>query len=154
LELQPRLAGGLRHRRDAAVIGETISIEDDLLDLRRLRLLRDELAHALRVGLLVAVVLALQLLRERRGKHQRLAGRVVHHLGVDVLERLVHRQPRPLGGSAQLLADSLFSLLTVIYFRHGFFPYAAYVVPVLPSLRRTRSAANLTPLPLYGSGGR
>src|SRR5690606_15040834 len=30
----------------------------------------------------------------------------------------------------------------------------AYAVPVLPSLRRTRSSAYLMPLPLYGSGGR
>src|SRR3954462_2796247 len=67
LELQPGLAGGVRHRRDPAVIGESVAVEHHLVELGRHALLGDQLAHPLGVRLLVALVLALELLGEGGG---------------------------------------------------------------------------------------
>jgi hypothetical protein len=43
---------------------------------------------------------------ERRGRNQRLALLVVDHLRVDVVQRAVDVQPRPLPGAGQLAADA------------------------------------------------
>src|SRR5689334_16343356 len=119
LELEPGLAGGVRHRRDPAVVGEAVAVEHHLVDLGRHALLGDQPAHPLGVRLLVALVLALELLGEGGGEGHRAAGRVVHHLGVDVLEALVDGEPRALPGAGQLAPDALLPLQPGIDLGHG-----------------------------------
>src|SRR5215217_43510 len=134
LELQPGLARGVSHGGDAPVIGEAVAVEHHRLDVGSLALLRDQGADPLRVRLLVAFVLALQILGQRRGKREGLASGVVHHLRVDVLEALVNGKPRPLGGARELLADAVLPLETRIDLRrHGCFL-------VLPAVMRTSTA--------------
>src|ERR671930_547997 len=119
LELQPSLASGIRHRGDAPLVGEPVAVEHHLLHLHRLALLGDQLSHPLGVSLLVAVGgLPLELLGERGGRRQRPPAGVVHHLRVDVLEALVHGEPRALGSSRQLPADALLALQPGFGLRH------------------------------------
>src|SRR5215470_9778623 len=120
LELEAGLAGRLRHGRDAALERETISVEHHLGHVGGLRLLSDEPPHPLGVFLLVALVLALELLGEARGEGNGAPGGVVYHLGVDVLQALVHREPGPLRGAGQLPPDAGLSLQSVIDAGHVF----------------------------------
>src|SRR5690349_12510522 len=168
LELEAGLAGRLRHGRDAALVRETVSVEHHPGHVGGLRLLRHQPPHPLGVLLLVALVLSLQLLGEARGERQGAPGGVVHHLGVDVLQALVDREPGTVGGSGHLSPDARLPLHSWVDARHVFLDPSGedgdlprrmiggnrYAVPVFPSLRRTRSSAYLIPLPLYGSGGR
>src|SRR5215475_14505033 len=106
LELEAGLAGRLRHGRDAALERETVSIEHHPGHLGGLGLLGHQPPHPLGVLLLVSLVLALELLGEAGGEREGAPGRVVHHLGVDVLQALVHVEPRALGGAGQLPPDA------------------------------------------------
>src|SRR5919197_3544594 len=107
-EFEARVARGVGHRGDPAVIGEPVAVEHHLLHLGGLALLRDQLAHPLGVGLLVAVRAGgFELLGGGGGRDHRLAAAVVHHLRVDVLEALVDGEPRALQSSGHLFADAL-----------------------------------------------
>src|SRR5262245_5028989 len=55
LELQSGFAGGVSHRSDAALVGETVTVEDHGLDVRGLAGVRDQLADRAGLGLLVAL---------------------------------------------------------------------------------------------------
>jgi len=48
---------------------------------------------------------------DARSRDQRLPGLIVDHLGIDVVERAVHVQTRPLSRSAELLADAIVNTL-------------------------------------------
>src|SRR5258706_523911 len=105
LELQAALAGALGDRSDAAVVVEAVAVEHHRGDLRGLALLGHQLAHFL--GQLALLALAvLELRRERRGCRQRLAGRVVDHLRVDVVQAPVHGEARPLRAARHLEPDA------------------------------------------------
>src|SRR5678815_2256642 len=84
-----------------------------------LRLLRHQPPHPLGVLLLVDLVLSLQLLGEARGERQGAPGGVVHHLGVDVLQALVDREPGPLGGAGELPPDAVLPLDAGVDAGHG-----------------------------------
>src|SRR5690606_26989979 len=159
LELQSRLAGPLGHRRDPPVVGESVPIEDDALDVRRLRLLRHQLANqAARRHLVEPLEAIANLLAQGRREGESLTRGVVHDLGVDVLVALEDREAGPLHGPGDLLPNSLrpalargeLALVHSCHHRYPFTPQA----PVLPCFRRMVSSAYLMPLPLYGSGGR
>src|SRR6267143_6693335 len=105
LELQAALAGALGDRSDAAVVVESVAVEHDRGDLRGLAFLRHQLADLLGQLALLALPV-LELRRERRRRRQRLAGRVVDHLGVDVVEAAVDGQARPLRAARHLDPDA------------------------------------------------
>ena len=67
------------------------------------RLLGDRLADFLGRRHVAA---GLQLQCQRGGRNQRLALLVVDHLRINVVQRAVHIQPRPLRGARKLLADA------------------------------------------------
>src|SRR5882757_3470474 len=102
-ELQPRLAGGVRQRGDAAVVVVTAAVEDDLVDAGFLGAGRDQLAHLGGAGLLVAVHRA-DVRLEARGRRHRVAGDVVDDLHDDVPRGAVDDHARTLGRAADLLA--------------------------------------------------
>src|SRR5262249_48200004 len=155
--LESRFAGSVGDFLDATVEDEAIAIEHDGRDLERDQLLADRLAD--RAG---ALLLRLagdrrrELLFGVRRRREHAARDVVDRLGVDVLGRPEHGQPRTLGRAAHPLANRAFALgATAILVgteldvsSHGYLP------AVFPALRRMVSLAYLMPLPLYGSGGR
>src|SRR6266850_1868299 len=155
LKFQPALAGALGDGRDPAVVHEAVPVEHDRGDLRFLALLCHQLADLLGPLLLLALhsFSLLELGRERGGRGERLAGRVVDHLRVDVVQAAVDRQARALDVALHPLADVRLAAapqLLLPHVRRG----AHVAAPVLPCLRRMVSSAYLMPLPLYGSGGR
>src|SRR2546423_764084 len=98
LELQTRLAGGVREGLDAAVIEEAAPVEHGRSHARRLRTLRDRPADGGCGGHVLAA--RLQLRRGRRC--QRPAGSVVDQLRVQVVQAAVDAEPRPLGRAGDL----------------------------------------------------
>src|SRR5512142_944564 len=92
-ELESALAGGFGQRLHAAVVAESGAVEGHLGDPRGHRLLGDALADRRRRFLAAALrVRGAHVLLERGGGSQHLAARGVHHLGVDVRVRAVHRE--------------------------------------------------------------
>src|SRR5438270_2503387 len=150
LEFQTVFARRVSERFDVAVIKVSAAVEDHTRDALVLRALGDQRAdrfRSRRVGTLGARVRIF-----RRSGGQRLAGRVVDDLDVDVFLTLEDRHARTLLRAGELAADPFpnpasrcDSLFCVI---HGYFPAA------LPALRRITSSVYLMPLPLYGSGSR
>src|SRR5690606_1159693 len=84
-------------------------------------------------------------LLQRGGRRQRLALLIVDHLGVNVLRRAEHRQPRAaVGAAAKREPDALLTPgIRNLHLRHDRLRYF-----FLPSLRKMNSLAYLTPLPL------
>src|SRR5712664_127198 len=105
LKLEAALAGALGDRSDAAVVVEAVAVEHHRGDLRGLALLRHQLADLLGQLALLALPV-LELRRERRCRRQRLAGRVVDHLGIDVVQAAVDGEARPLGAARHLEPDA------------------------------------------------
>src|SRR5229473_3011753 len=105
LELQARFAGPFGDRCDAAVVVESVPVEHHRGDLRRLAFFRHQLADLLGQLALLALPI-LQLGRERRRGRERLAARVVDHLGVDVVQAAVDGEARPLGAARHLEPDA------------------------------------------------
>src|SRR5229473_4547701 len=105
LELQARFAGPFGDRCDAAVVVESVPVEHHRGDLRRLAFFRHQLADFLGQLALLALPI-LQLGRERRRGRERLAARVVDHLGVDVVQAAVDGEARPLGAARHLEPDA------------------------------------------------
>src|SRR5262249_10803802 len=144
--------GAVGDRAHAAVIDEPVAIEDAGRDVLREQLLRQRLADRLRLVLLLA--LGLEAVLEVRRRRQDRVGRVVDRLGVDVIRRPEHREPRPLGRALELLADRDLAAharrhllaLDLLHARHGLL--LRYAAPVLPTLRLMTSSTYLIPLPL------
>ena len=127
---------------------EARAVESDLLDACLLRALGDLLADGGRSrDVARRLQRATQLLRERRcAGHDTVAlGR--NDLRVDVLRRAMHAQPvhAEQRDPDPSTARSTLPFFLLVY-GHGYFFFA--------SLSSIRSFAYLTPLPLYGSGGR
>src|ERR1700722_2899765 len=99
LETQSAFARCVGERLDAAVIDIAAAVEHHFLDALRRGAFGDELAARLRrpdVG--AGLEARAQLLLHRRRRSDGRAGAVVDHLGIDVLRRAKHRQPRPRSG--------------------------------------------------------
>src|SRR6266550_4310306 len=83
------------------------------------------------------------------------ASTVVDELRVDVVEAAENRQTGPLRGARDVHAHAPVTLrpvhLAVLRLDHA---VALAPLPALPGLRRIFSPRYITPLPLYGSGGR
>src|SRR5262245_20385144 len=103
-ELEAGFAGGIGERLDPPVVPEPGSIEDDALDAGGLGSLGDEPPDGGRL-LALGRLGALELLLDRRGGDERLAGRVVDDLRIDVVEAAEHRQARPCLRPRQVKAD-------------------------------------------------
>src|SRR5215467_4688114 len=150
LERKPGRAGGLGEGLDPPVVLVAAAVEDNLADAAGLGLLRYELADDLR-GRHVAAALRLpsEVGRAAVHRHEGAAGRVVHHLGVDVVEAPIDGKPRALRRALHLRAHPQVPDLASHDLEIG--PH--YLAPAfLPTLRRIYSSAYLMPLPLYGSG--
>src|SRR5207237_9567347 len=89
---------------DAAVVAEPAAVEDHAGDAGGLGPVSDELARRLG-GVDGGRRAVAQALVRRGGGGQGATGRVVDELGVDVPVGPEHGQPRPLGGTADLLPD-------------------------------------------------
>src|SRR5207302_6031406 len=104
-------------------------------------------------GLRDAFTLVLHL-HGRRGR-KRPARTVVDELRVELIEAPKNREPRPLRCAGDVDTHPLVALrpvlLAIVSLDHA---VALAPLPALPALRRTFSSRYLTPLPLYGSGGR
>src|SRR5216684_6580806 len=151
LKLQAGFAGGVRQSLDSAVVQEPAPVEHDRAHPGRLGLGRDRLADL--GGLVHTVALGLEL--DRRCGRQRAVARVVDELRVDVVEAAKYRKPWALRRAGHVHAHAPVALqavdLAVLAFDHA---VVLAPFPALPALRRTFSSRYLTPLPLYGSGGR
>src|SRR3954451_24469042 len=94
-EIEPALAGGLGQGLDPAMIHIGAAIEHDALDAGRLGALGNQFADR---GRRCLVGPGLQLLAhariERRSRRERMSGRVVDDLDVDMARCAVHRQTR------------------------------------------------------------
>src|SRR6185295_2558062 len=101
-ELEPRLAGGIRQRLDAAVVGEAGAVERDRLDAGSQGPLGDALADprgggdagALAGRLRIAGEALAHLGLERRGAREDAGAVVGDQVRVDVQVAAMHRQAR------------------------------------------------------------
>src|SRR6476620_4685772 len=108
-ELEAGFAGGIGERLDPPVVPEPGSIEDDALDACGFCPLGDELPDGGRfLGL--GRLGALELLLDCRGRGERLPGRVVDDLRVDVVEAAEDREARARFGTRQVKADPIVAL--------------------------------------------
>src|SRR5580700_2391968 len=134
-------ARGLRQRLDAPVIDIAAPVEHNLLDALGKRALGDLCTHAGRRRDIPRLGRLAFLFVRRRGD-DRLTCPVVDDLSVDMPTRAKHGQTRPAGGRAH--DPEACTPLAPVEERfpacHGYF--------FLPSLRRIRSPAYFTPLPL------
>src|SRR5262245_10890357 len=148
LNVEAGFARRVGQRLHAAVIFEARAIESDLLDAGFLRALRDFLADGGR-GRDVAGALprAAQFLVQSRRADDDAIALGCDDLRVDVLRRAMHAEPMN-AEQRDPHASAAGPTLTVCFLgrSHGYFFFA--------SLSSIRSFAYLTPLPLYGSGGR
>src|SRR5262249_23349454 len=157
LELEAGLAGRLGQRLHAAVVEETVAVEDDLLDLPRARDLRDRPPHAPRrldvAARRATLAHARRRLREAGG---RAPGLAVDELRVDVLAAAVARDPRPVAARDPPHPPGLSRPVPPLLLVSDLAPHdrPQAPAPALPTLRRTCSPRYRMPLPLYGSGGR
>src|SRR2546426_589246 len=148
LEVEAALARPLGDGAHAAMVEESVPIEDDALDPLLLTAPGDEQADLLggaHVGRLRE--LAAEVGRLGRDGEQRLPRLVRDQLGVGVLLASEDAQPRPLVRAAHPTPDARPPTLSpnhLLVRPHQRVPPAA----VLPALRRIVSSAYLTPLPL------
>src|SRR5688572_5917597 len=148
LNVEARFARCVGERFDATVILEARAVERDLLDAGLLRALGNLFADgSRRRDVAGALQRAAQLLRERRRAYDDAIALGGDDLRVDVLRRAVHAEPM----NAQQRYPHASAAGPTLTFRflarsHDYFFFA--------SLSSIRSFAYLTPLPLYGSGGR
>src|SRR5690606_37513059 len=121
LELQPRFARRVGDRAHPAVIQIAAAVEDHLRDTLRLRALGDRPADHLRAGDVAAARVrterALERRLGRRGRRDGRAREVVDDLRVGVRHAAEHRQARPLGRPAQLLALPQMNARALIFLR-------------------------------------
>src|SRR5713101_1652696 len=144
--------GRLGQRLDAPVVLISAPVEYDLADAALLGLLRDELAHDLGRGDVAAGFrLPAEIGRPTVHGDEGASARVVHDLGVDVVEAPEHGQPRPLRSALDLRAYPEVPDLPPLDL--GLAPHH-FAPAFLPTFRRMYSSAYLMPLPLYGSGFR
>src|SRR5256885_5138463 len=151
LKLESGFARGVSQSLDSSVVKEAAAVEHDLLHAGGIRLVRDRLAHRRRR--LHAVSLGLQ--RDRRRGGQRAAPVVVDDLCIEVIKAAEHGESRSLRGARRVHTHPPVALqpadLAVDSLDH---PAALAPLPAFPALRRIFSPRYITPLPLYGSGGR
>src|SRR3984893_10915785 len=106
LELESSFTRCICQRLDTAVIQIAAAVKNHFLYALFMRALGDRLAHILRRCDVATGPLAIALLGKGRCRSQRYAGVVVDQLRVDVVQRAVDVQPRPLGRAAHLLANA------------------------------------------------
>ena len=110
LEAQPAFARSIRERLDAAVIEIAAAIEHDLGDAVLHGTLGQQLADGLgRIDVRPGLAAVAHRLFERRSGRKRLALLIVDDLGIDVLRRAEHRQPRAAVGNR--LEDATYTTL-------------------------------------------
>src|SRR5690606_1318403 len=131
-EVQAGLASRLGQRTNAAMVKETVSIEDDLLDTLLETGLGDSGANLL--GLLDLGARGVHVLHEGGAGDQGRALFVVDDLDVDVTRAAEDRKARPLGRARDLGADALLASKSILSVLHG----KSYL-PDLPAFCLTRS---------------
>src|SRR4029453_10403680 len=151
-ELEAALARAVCQRAHAAVVEEAVAVEDhagDPLLLAAPGREQPDLLRRLHVG--GPGERRAQLLGPGGHREQRLLRLIADHLDVDVTATAKHRQPRPVVRATHPPAYAIAAPLArnASPYRHQLLPAAA-----LPAFRRIFSVPYLTPLPLYGSGGR
>src|SRR4029079_7535465 len=146
LKIQPRFARSVAQRLDAAVIQIDAAIEDYVLDALLLGAFGDELADGLGGGdARAGPEFAQRVFLKRRNPSEGRASFVVDQLHINVLRGAEHRQPLAVaGGETQRAAHARLAPLDPV-FELGHRPLRYFF---LPSLRKMRSFAYLTPLPL------
>src|ERR1035438_9065348 len=108
LKLQAGFAGGVGQCLDAPVVEVAAAIEDHLLDA----LFHSQLGHCLADFLgRCQVAACLHFGSQRGGRNQRLTLLVVDYLRVDVAQRTVYIQPRPLARAGKLGPDACVNAL-------------------------------------------
>src|SRR4051812_620961 len=108
LELQSTLARRIGQRLDAAMIGASATIKDDLAKAGGFGLVGDRLPDLLGGGDIAAVLqVAAHVILRARGGDQRLAVMIVDDLGVNMLAAAINRKARPLAVSQHLVADAV-----------------------------------------------
>src|SRR5215471_7070164 len=152
LKLQAGLARPFGDGRDPSVVGKAIAVEHDRLHVHRLTFFGDQLADSQGVRLLVALGVAFELLRQRGGKGQRLAARIIHHLRVDVLEAFVDGQAGSLRRPRELSPDPRLSLQPGLDLCHRFLALAALGGRRLAFLAADALLSVLDPLALVRLG--
>src|SRR4029453_10022944 len=160
LELESGFAGGVRQRGDPPRVPVAAAVEDDLGHARGLGPLGEESTDLAGQSALVTLG-APHRGGERGGRDERVALEVVHDLRADVPRGPGDDEAGTLGRAADVLADPEVptrlsdgalggntAAIAALEQRGGHF------LPAFPALRRITSPWYLTPLPLYGSGGR
>src|SRR5262245_33526865 len=153
LEVQAAGACAVGERLDAPVVEVAATIERHGGDALLLRALGEQLADGrARADLALALDQRLHVVAAR-GLRQRDALHVVDDLGVDVHAAAEHAEPWARRGALDAVPDPVAADLpplglVVMSARHYADPAA------FPAFRRMYSPSYLTPLPLYGSGGR
>src|SRR5262249_20827157 len=108
----------IRERFDAAVILVTAAIENHFVDTSRLGTLGHQLADDFgRRYVATALEALLRLGVDRAGGSHRLAGTIVDHLGVDVIERAIDRKARPFRRTGDAGAHAGVHPLAMLVFR-------------------------------------
>src|SRR5919108_1916186 len=148
-ELQSALTGAIGHRLHAAVISIPSAVEDNPRDTRVLCLCGEPLADL--GGPLRLLAIRDALIRDSQKRALRA---VVDELCVNVLDRAVDDEPRPLRGAIDPLPNAEMALVALFGARLRLVNWSHYFAPALPALRRICSPTYLIPFPLYGSGGR
>src|SRR5580704_1568125 len=114
LEFQPRFARRFGQRRDPAVILVSTAIEDDEFDTRGASALGDFFADGFGRGNIAAgLEILARFLVDRAGRSQRAAGAIVDNLRVNVADRAIHGEARPLRGALDAHADAAMNSLAM-----------------------------------------
>src|SRR5581483_8058879 len=116
LEIEAAFARTVGQGLDAPVIAVAAPVEHHLVDARLARALGEQLADRRRRRLVGAgLELPLEVFLQARGGGHGVALRVVDHLGIDVLGRAEHGEPRPAAPApGQHTADPLLAALELV----------------------------------------
>src|SRR5581483_10583904 len=148
-KLQSAFAGGFRQGLHAAVIQIPAAIEHYLLNTALPSALGDQPADLARRRHVAATALAGLL--DGRGRHQRLAFRVVDELRIDVRDAPEHCQSRPRRRPPHFSANPLVNPNANVVLGS----LLDHLLPAaFPTFLRSISPVYRMPLFLYGSGGR
>src|SRR5690606_7190173 len=146
-ELQPALTGSVGQGGNPPVVGVSAAVEHHLGDARLLGTGRDQLADLGGLGLLVALD-GLNVRLEAGGRCQGVSRHIVDQLDEDVARGTLHRHPRTLRRTTDLLAQPVVSTDPASATTGGDVladqlalgnRFAHDHLPVFPTLRRIRS---------------